>query len=158
MGSSTRREHRADAGVSHVHEADLADLSALERIVDDVRPDHVVHLAAVSFVAHSDVEQMYRTNIVGTRQLLEALTRSPVPPTSILVASSANVYGNAREGALDEGVPPTPANDYGVTKVAMEYVARIYRSRLPIIVARPFNYTGKGQSEDFSFPRSSRMR
>ena len=140
-------------GVSHVHLADLVDLSAMERIVDEVRPDHVVHLAAVSFVAHSDIDQMYRTNIVGTRQLLEALARTSVSPRSVLVASSANVYGNAREGALDESIPVAPANDYGVTKVALEYVAQIYTSRLPIIVARPFNYTGKGQSESFLLPK-----
>lgn len=140
-------------GVAHLHEADLSDLRALERIVDEVRPDYVVHLAAVSFVAHSDVEQMYRTNVVGTRQLLEALSRYSVSPSSIVIASSANVYGNAREGVLDETVSPEPANDYGVTKVATEFVASIYASRLPIIVVRPFNYTGRGQSESFLLPK-----
>src|SRR5919106_6043352 len=68
-------EPEATPGVTQAHEADLADLDAVRRIVDEVRPDHVVHLAAIAFVAHSDVEQMYRTNVVGTRQLLEALVR-----------------------------------------------------------------------------------
>lgn len=140
-------------GVARTHEADLSDLEALERVVGEVRPDHVVHLAAVSFVAHSDVEQMYRTNVVGTRQLLEALSRSSVSPRSVIVASSANIYGNAREGELDETVPPAPANDYGVTKVATEFVASIYMSRLPIVTVRPFNYTGRGQSESFLLPK-----
>lgn len=141
------------SGVAETHEADLADLESLSSIVEHVRPDHVVHLAAVSFVAHSDVEQMYRTNVLGTRQLLEALSRSSATPRSIVVASSANVYGNAREGVLDEGVPPAPANDYGVTKVATEYVAKLYMPRLPIVVVRPFNYTGRGQSESFLPPK-----
>jgi nucleoside-diphosphate-sugar epimerase len=146
-------DHEPAAGVAHTHHADLADLQSLERIIGDVRPDHVVHLAAVSFVAHSDVDEMYRTNVVGTRQLLEALSKAPGSTTSILIASSANIYGNSREGVLDESVPPAPANDYGVSKVATEYVVSLYMSRLPIVVVRPFNYTGRGQSESFLLPK-----
>jgi GDP-6-deoxy-D-talose 4-dehydrogenase len=141
------------AHVAHAHEADLADLNAVRKIVDEVRPDHVVHLAAIAFVAHGDIEQMYRTNVVGTRQLLEALAESPAAPSSVLIASSANIYGNAREGVLDETVPAAPANDYGVSKLATEYVAKLYASRLPITVLRPFNYTGRGQSVDFLLPK-----
>ena len=137
----------------HVHEADLADFDAVREIVDRVRPDHVVHLAGIAFVGHDDVEQMYRTNVIGTRQLLEALSRMPKAPESVILASSANVYGNAREGALEEGLPATPANDYGVTKASMELVALLYRAKLPLIVARPFNYTGRGQSLDFIIPK-----
>lgn len=141
------------AGLAHAHDADLADLQSLGKIIDEVRPHHVVHLAAVSFVAHSDIGEIYRTNVVGTRQLLEALSNAAGAVTSILIASSANIYGNSRDGVLDESVPPAPANDYGVSKLAMEYVARLYVSRLPIVVVRPFNYTGRGQSESFLLPK-----
>lgn len=141
------------AGVAAVHDADLADLAAMRRIIEDVRPDHVLHLAAIAFVAHGNVEQMYRSNVVGTRQLLEALSGISRKPRSIVLASSANIYGNAREGVLEETQEPCPANDYGVTKVAMESVASLYRERLPLIIARPFNYTGRGQSPDFLIPK-----
>lgn len=140
-------------GVASVHEADLADFDGVSGILEAVRPDHVVHLAAIAFVAHEDVEQMYRSNVVGSRQLLEALDRASHKPTSVVLASSANVYGNAREGVQDESTPLAPANDYGVSKVAMEYVASLYRPRLPLIVVRPFNYTGRGQSSDFIVPK-----
>lgn len=96
---------------------------------------------------------MYRTNVVGTRQLLEALTTASKPPSSIITVSSANIYGNSREGELDETMPPSPANDYGVTKLASEFVARVYMKRLPIVIVRPFNYTGRGQSESFLLPK-----
>lgn len=141
------------AGFKHTHGADLADLDSVRKIVAEVRPDYVVHLAAIAFVAHGDVEQMYRTNVVGTRQLLEALAQTSITPSSVLLASSANIYGNAREGVLDETVPPAPANDYGVSKLAMEYVAELYSSRLPITVVRPFNYTGRGQDPNFLLPK-----
>jgi nucleoside-diphosphate-sugar epimerase len=140
-------------GVSHVHEGDLADFQAIRSIIEQVRPDHVVHLAAISFVAHSDIEQMYRVNVIGTRQLLGALATLPESPRSILLTSSANVYGNRREGVLKETDGLSPVNDYGVTKVAMEYVASLYASRLPLIVVRPFNYTGRGQNTDFIIPK-----
>ena len=140
-------------GFEYTHGADLSDLESVKKIVTEVRPDHVIHLAAIAFVAHGDVEQMYRTNIVGTRQLLEALAEASATPSSVLLASSANVYGNAREGVLDETVPPAPANDYGVSKLAMEYVAKLYASRLPITLVRPFNYTGRGQDPNFLLPK-----
>lgn len=143
----------AIADASAVHVADLADHSAISRVVDDVRPEHVVHLAAIAFVGHGDIEEMYRSNVVGTRQLLDALTGLAAAPTSVVLASSANVYGNAREGVLDETMPPAPANDYGVSKVAAEYVGHIYAARLPLITVRPFNYTGRGQADNFLIPK-----
>lgn len=139
--------------VSELHELDLGDPNAVTRVVREIAPEKVVHLAAVSFVAHSDVNEMYRTNIVGTRNLLEALAGTSAPPAAVLLASSANVYGNAREGMLDENVPPAPVNDYGVSKAAGEIVAAAYRNRLPCIVVRPFNYTGRGQSPKFLIPK-----
>jgi nucleoside-diphosphate-sugar epimerase len=147
------RDHVDVPGLSAIHECDLTYPEPLRSILDRVRPHHIVHLAAISFVAHSDIEQMYRTNVVGTRQLLEALTMLPEAPRSVLLASSANVYGNKREGMLDEAMSFAPVNDYGVSKVAMEYIASLYAQLLPIIVVRPFNYTGLGQSADFIIPK-----
>ena len=143
----------SNVGVSHAYHSDLADLGEMRRVLAEARPHHVVHLAAIAFVAHGDIEDMYRSNVVGTRQLLEALAELTAPPRSTVLASSANIYGNAREGVLDEAMPPAPANDYGVSKLAMEHVASLYASRLPLTIVRPFNYTGRGQSPDFIVPK-----
>jgi len=141
------------AGAAKLIECDLTDASGLAELIHQVQPQQVIHLAAIAFVAHGDVEAMYRTNLLGTRNLLEALTRVGPVPESVLLASSANVYGNGTEGVLDETTPPAPANDYAVTKLAMEYVARLYSGRLPIVITRPFNYTGVGQAESFLLPK-----
>ncbi|MEX0450044.1 GDP-mannose 4,6-dehydratase [Spiribacter sp. 221] len=137
----------------NVYGCDLLDAEHLRMVVDEAQPDVVAHLAAISFVAHSDVESIYRTNVVGTRNLLAALAASRHQPASVLLASSANVYGNARVDAIDESVPFNPANDYAVSKVAMEYMARQWMSDLPIVITRPFNYTGVGQADRFLLPK-----
>ena len=132
---------------------DLGNREELRRVVAEVRPDVVAHLAAISFVAHGDAEAIYRTNVVGTRNLLEALAALEEKPQAVLLASSANIYGNAPVAVIDESVPPAPANDYAVSKLAMEYMARLWMDRLPIVITRPFNYTGAGQGAQFLLPK-----
>ena len=132
---------------------DLCDRAAVAAMAEQVQPDVVVHLAGIAFVAHADAELMYRVNVVGTRHLLEALAAASTSPSAVLLASSANIYGNAGVARIDEGVAPAPANDYAVSKLAMEYMARLWMDRLPIIIARPFNYSGRGQAENFLLPK-----
>lgn len=139
-------------GLSEAHACDLTDARGLMDIVDQIQPTKVAHLAAIAFVSHGVVEDIYRTNVVGTRNLLEALSTAK-GIDAVLLASSANIYGNRVSGAIDEDVAPDPVNDYAVSKVSMEYVAKLYQERLPIIIARPFNYTGVGQSTDFVIPK-----
>ena len=139
--------------LQQTHVCDLLDPVGLSRVVNAVRPDKVAHLAGIAFVGHGDVEAIYRVNVVGTRHLLAALASSGAPLTAVLLASSANVYGNVAGGELDESVPLAPANDYAVSKLAMEYMARTWREQLPITIVRPFNYTGIGQSEDYLLPK-----
>jgi len=140
-------------GLTEAHVADLDDAARLGELMKLLQPEMVVHLAAIAFVAHGDADAMYRTNLLGTRRLLEALCASGRPPRAVLLASSANIYGNSREGALDETTPAAPANDYAVSKLAMEYMARLYAERLPLIITRPFNYTGVGQASNFLLPK-----
>lgn len=140
-------------GADRVHVADIADAEALTKIVAAERPEYVLHLAAISFVLHGDVAEIYRTNIMGTRNLLGALAQCGHAPKNILLASSSNVYGNRNGGLLRESMPPDPVNDYSVSKVATEMVASMFSSQLPIVTARPFNYTGIGQSRDFLIPK-----
>jgi GDP-6-deoxy-D-talose 4-dehydrogenase len=140
-------------GIYKLHQADLANAASLAQALQEVQPQQVVHLAAIAFVGHGDIAAMYSTNLIGTRNLLEGLARTTTPPDAVLLTSSANVYGNSIEGILTEETPAAPANDYAVSKLAMEYMAKLYSERLPIIFSRPFNYTGVGQSESFLLPK-----
>ena len=147
-----REDEHGSPQIARAWVADLRDPAALNAMVAEVRPQRVFHLAAIANVAHADVADLYESNIIGTRKLLQALTACAADLQAVLITSSANVYGN-RAGILTEDMVPAPANDYGVTKVACEHLAKVYADRLPIVTVRPFNYTGRGQSTDFLIPK-----
>ncbi|WP_064120292.1 MULTISPECIES: GDP-mannose 4,6-dehydratase [Pseudomonas] len=135
------------------YQVDLADGAALRDLLATIQPDVVVHLAALAFVGHGAADAFYRVNLIGTRHLLEAIAACGKQLDCVLLASSANVYGNASAGLLSESTPPAPANDYAVSKLAMEYMASLWHNRLPIVITRPFNYTGVGQGDNFLLPK-----
>lgn len=137
----------------HYFQADLSNPVAIKAVLATVQPDYVIHLAALAFVAHSDANAFYQVNVQGTHNLLEGLAALQLPLQGVLLASSANVYGNVAAGIQDEETRPNPANDYAVSKLAMEYMAKLWMDKLPIIITRPFNYTGVGQAEQFVIPK-----
>lgn len=138
-----------DSEGRRVHAVDICDREAVQAFVSSMDFDVVIHLAAISFVQHGDAEAIYRVNVVGTRNLLEALAAATRRPRVVVLASSANIYGNAADDPITEHTRPAPANDYAVSKLAMEHMAWLWQDRLPIVIVRPFNYTGVGQSPRF---------
>lgn len=134
-------------------QADLTDKAAVAAEVQQAKPDAVVHLAAISFVGHADDSDFYRVNVVGTMNLLAALAALPRVPAKVLLASSANIYGNCNASPITEDQPPAPVNHYAASKLAMEHMARTFAERLPIVITRPFNYTGVGQGGQFLIPK-----
>lgn len=133
--------------------ARLDDAYALATELRSLDFTHIVHLAAISFVGHTDPKAFYDTNLFGTLNLLEEVTKYSVVPKMVLLASSANVYGNALTSPVPETAIQAPVNHYATSKLAMECMARTYAERLPILIARPFNYTGPGQSVSFLIPK-----
>ncbi len=156
QGFTGQHFHRAaqQAGWSiHALQADLTDAPAVEQEVLALAPDHVVHLGAVSAVTHRDEQAFYRVNVLGTLNLLNSLVKSNKPPQRILLASSANIYGNTTASPIKETACPRPVNHYATSKLAMEYRALTFAARLPLIIVRPFNYTGVGQDQRFIVPK-----
>lgn len=135
--------------------ANLTDKAGLTAEVALVAADAVVHLAAISFVGHADESAFYAVNTVGATNLLAALANLPdgQRPTKVLVASSANVYGNCDASPISEAQAPAPVNHYAASKLAMERMALSYLDHLPIVITRPFNYTGPGQTASFLIPK-----
>ena len=137
------------------HEAatDIRNLESLTSAIKLIRPKAVIHLAAISFVAHGNEKDFWDVNVEGSRNLLRALKEAGCEPEVVIMASSANVYGNSAAGIISETEPARPANSYAKSKLAMERMALEWVDALPITVVRPFNYTGVGQAEHFLVPK-----
>lgn len=132
---------------------DLLNYPMLLEKVKEINPDAVVHLAALSHVQHTPASDFYAINIGGTRNLLQAILSNETRLRNCVFASSANIYGNSSLSDITEGSQICPVNDYGLSKKCMEEMLALWRFRLPITIARPFNYTGVGQSENFLVPK-----
>ena len=131
---------------------DILNEEALFDVLNKVKPHYVIHLAAISFVASKNQQNIYTVNVFGTINLLNAIKRLDYSLNKILIASSATVYGNI-EGELNETMCPTPVNHYGNSKLVMENMIKTYFDKLNIIITRPFNYTGVGQESHFLIPK-----
>lgn len=134
---------------------DLTERETTERLVADVRPGVVVHLAAHSSVGTARLKPsgVWRDNVDASTWVARAVARH-APDATVLVASTAEVYGrNLNRGPADEATPPAPSGPYACSKLAAEHV---FRSLLPdtaqLVIVRPFNHVGRGQSENFAIP------
>lgn len=151
-GQHLCRVAQADGLQVHALQADLLNPAALHQELQAVQPDAVAHLAAISFVAHDRPAQIYEVNTIGSMNLLDALAALPRPPR-VLLASSANVYGNCLHSPVAETQSPAPVNHYAASKLAMEHLARTRLDALDLFITRPFNYTGTGQAGQFLIPK-----
>jgi GDP-4-dehydro-6-deoxy-D-mannose reductase len=132
------------------YDEDVLDLASLTTTLREARPDAVVHLAALSSVAESwgDVTEVWRTNVLGTVNVVEAL-RAEAPRARLLFVSSGEVYGRAPLVPTPEESPIDPVSPYGASKAAAELACRQARD-LDVVVARSFPHVGPGQNERFS--------
>ncbi len=142
-------------------ETDVTDEQAVVRAMDASHPDVVYHLAARAHVGDSWREPLdvLRVNVLGTAAVLAAARRA-APEATVLVVSSAEVYGTLtpEELPVREGGPLRPATPYAASKAAAEQVTlqawRGYGQR--VVVVRPFNHVGPGQAPTFAVPALAR--
>lgn len=141
---------------------DLRDAAAVDAMVADAMPDCVLHLAAQSFVprAFEAPQETIEINLVGTLHLLQSLKRHGFKGR-LLYISSGDVYGQVPDEQLPvtEALPPAPRNPYAVSKVAAELLCRQWHwtEALDVVILRPFNHIGPGQSEQFVLPALARQ-
>ncbi|MEU0676122.1 NAD-dependent epimerase/dehydratase family protein [Streptomyces sp. NPDC006172] len=139
---------------------DIGDTSRLTNVLKQAEPDHLYHLAAQAHVGRSwrEPTRTWYSNAWGTVSLLKAV-RSACPATKALVVSSASVFDGARlEGAIGEHRTPAALSPYGASKLAVEAAARHHVAAygLRIVVVRPFNIIGPGQSQEYLVPSLAR--
>jgi GDP-4-dehydro-6-deoxy-D-mannose reductase len=135
-------------------ELDLRNQDATAALVASARPDAVIHLAALSFVpdAFKDPATTFDVNVIGTLRLLQALKAQGFAGRMLYVGTG-DVYGLVPEEALPiaEMRLPAPRNPYAVSKMAAEALCFQWTvtEGIEIVMARPFNHIGPGQSDRF---------
>lgn len=143
-------------GIGHSNGPDLLDGDAWQQLVGETQPDVIYHLAGFSDVGASwkNPRGAFRLNAEGTMSVLEAARLNDVQ--RVVVVSSADVYGIASPASLPlaESAPIQPRSPYGASKQAAEAIAHQYSRGwgLDVIVVRPFNHIGPGQSPNFFAP------
>lgn len=137
--------------------ADLNDYAAISRMLNDVKPDFISHLAAQSYPKTSfniPIETL-TTNIIGTANLLESVRQmkemdgyDPV----IHVCSSSEVYGKAKVGeSLSEKTPFHGASPYSISKIGTDYLGQFYGEayQLRTFITRMGTHSGPRRSDVF---------
>lgn len=126
-------------------EGDVRDADFINKVIREVQPCIVFHLAANASVPQSVQDPVYdfQANCVGTFVLLDALRRYGSCEKFVL-ASSGAVYGEPTRFPIREEDPLRPISPYGASKAAAEIEARMFALvyGVPVIIARLFNAYG----------------
>jgi UDP-glucose 4-epimerase len=152
-----RRELAAVAD-DHFFKMDIRDRSRMQDVVKDVRPDRVLHLAAIHFIPYCNAHPVEAAdiNINGTVSVLDACEVAGVE--QVFVASTAAVYP-VTDGPVNESVQPGPMDIYGITKLAAEKIAMEFhlRTGVPVIIGRFFNAFGPNETNAHLIPEIQRQ-
>ena len=109
-----------ESASENINAADLRDSGAITGIVQDIKPDRIVHLAGIARVDSENINEIYEINVNGTLNVLNAaITGGNNIP--FLLVSSSQVYGNPdlqKEQFITEDFPVAPVNHYGASKAA----------------------------------------
>lgn len=159
VGAHLTRKLQPDANGPLVHgwssrSVNLLNAGVVDEAIRHARPSEVYHLAGASHVGESwerSTEHL-EIHVRGTHHLLEALRRH-APRCRVVVVSSGMVYRPQAE-LVTEDSPLGPTSPYALSKVAEEQLAlhAAAHDGLQVIVARPFNHIGPGQSPRFAPP------
>lgn len=135
-------------------QVDIRDRAATARVLAEVRPQRVLHLAAVHFIPYCNEHpaEAADININGTISVLDACAATP-SVEQVFVASTAAVYPIA-DGAMAEDHTTGPMDIYGTTKLATEKLASEFhlRTGIPTTVGRFFNAFGPNETNPHLIP------
>lgn len=138
---------------TQIRKLELIDRIAIRILLSEARPDVVVHLETHPKTQSDDIEKIYTVDIAWTSKLLEELDAISLKRPIVMIISDASVYGNSSHSVIDEQVEISPLDDFSVSKISVEHIAKIWMDRIHIIIVRPFNYSGLGQHPSFFLPK-----
>jgi len=128
-------------------EADLTDGKSAERLISEIVPDYIIHLAGA--ISTEDWETLYNANVKTTVSLLEAVKKSNSHPRVVVIGSAAEYGLVVREDLpVKEDLATKPASIYGASMCCRSTLCMTYaRNGLDVSVGRAFNIIGPGVSE-----------
>ncbi len=133
---------------------EISDFQSVFKVIKDTQPEIIFHVAGQAFVPSSfeHAAETFKTNVIGTINVFEAVKASEISPR-IIVVTSGEVYGETfgLPSLHTEQSIPQPVNPYAASKTSVDYVAQTYKKYegLDIVIARPFNHTGPRQRPNF---------
>lgn len=135
-----------------LHEADMSDSTSLKRVIDNIEPDEVYNLAAMSHVKTSFDMPEYTANVdaLGTMRLLEIL-RQNHPSAKFYQASTSELFGKVQEIPQRETTPFYPRSPYGVAKIFGYWSVVNYREAYDLFACNGilFNHESPRRGENF---------
>jgi len=154
VGSRDRLDHVAGHPDLDVVELDLRDVEATQKVVGEIDPQRVIHLAAHHFIpfCKAHPSDTIAVNVAGTQHLLDALLR--VKPSCVVFASTADVYTPAPVAHVEHD-PTQPDNVYGMSKLMAERLLEFHHQRAPetnVVSVRFFNAVGAGETNPHLVP------
>jgi GDPmannose 4,6-dehydratase len=158
VGQQEKQRWPIAGNVVHWHQADLADAAALRRMLDEVRPDRIYHLAAVHGAAGFAYETVWGKALdVNVKALHMALEHARERPgqVRVLYASSCKVYGTPMMGRIGPDTPRIGSCLYSITKVAGHGLADYYRRvhGIPVAVVTLFNHESPRRHSSYFIPQ-----
>lgn len=140
------------------HSLDMTDFAATEKLLQNLQPTQIYHLASIATAAGSfeHAQEVMSNNVKLQLNLLEVV-KTHLKDTRILIVGSADGYGvslSDNEIPVTEEHPFRPVNPYGVSKITQELLAYAYAQswKLDVVIVRPFNHIGERQVGDFAVP------
>jgi UDP-glucose 4-epimerase len=133
---------------------DIRNREKIFEIVQSIKPDYVIHLAAIHFIPYCNEHpfEAAQVNIEGTKNIFDAceITKSV---KKVFYASTAAVYP-IYDGPISENHPTGPLDIYGISKLTGEYLANSFylKTNIPTIVCRFFNAFGPNETNPHLIP------
>lgn len=133
----------------------ILDYEFVRNTLDVLRPNYIFHLAGQAFVPESfaNPTRTFNVNTIGSLNILEAARQLQIK-TKIQLCGTSEEYGGAMngEGLVDELTLPEPSSPYAVSKLAMDYLGRVYAKAygLEVVTTRAFNHAGAGRGEMYA--------
>ena len=135
-----------------LHHGEVTDLATIWRLISQIKPDEIYHLAAQSQIKVSFEDEFgtFRTNTDSTHYLLAAI-KDLNPDTKFYFAATSEMFGRVKDSPQNENTPFNPVSPYAVSKLVSYYLTRMYREDYKIFACSGILFNHESPRRGFEF-------